>query len=52
VEAFMLAALLILLLLILLFGGLGLFIAKVFFIFLIVAVLLSLATGGIYLGRR
>ncbi len=48
----MVAVLLILLLLILLFGGLGIFVAKVFFIALLVARLISLATGGVYLGGR
>ncbi len=48
----MVAVLLILLLLILLFGGLGIFVAKVFFIALLVALLISLATGGVYLGGR
>lgn len=48
----MLTALLLLLLLILVFGGLGIFVAKVFFIALAVVVLLSLFTGGSYYGRR
>ena len=48
----MIAALLILLLLILLFGGLGIFVAKVFFIALAVALILSLVTGGFYLRGR
>ena len=48
----MLAALLILLLLILLFGGLGIFVAKLFFIAFAVVVLISLLTGGLYVGRR
>lgn len=48
----MIAALLILLLLILLFGGLGIFVAKVFFIALVVALLFSLVTGGFYLRGR
>jgi len=48
----MLAALLILLLLVLLFGGLGIFVAKVFFLALIVALIVSLATGGFYIGGR
>ena len=42
----MLALLLILLLLILLFGGLGVFVAKVFFIALAVALIAALVTGG------
>jgi hypothetical protein len=48
----MLAALLLILLLVLVFGGLGIFVAKVFFIALAVAILLSLITGGLYIGRR
>ncbi len=48
----MLAALLVLLLLVLLFGGLGIFVAKVFFIALAVALLLSIVSGGFYVGRR
>jgi hypothetical protein len=48
----MIAALLILLLLVLLFGGLGIFVAKVFLFGLLVAVLLSIVTGGMYIGRR
>lgn len=48
----MLAALLILLLLILLFGGLGIFVAKLFFIGLLVVLLLGLATGGMFWRRR
>jgi hypothetical protein len=37
----------VLLLVVLLFGGLGLFVAKVFLFGLLVALLLSLVTGGI-----
>lgn len=48
----MLAILLLLILGILLFGGLGIFVAKVFFIALAVMVLLSLVSGGSYLRRR
>ncbi len=48
----MLAALLILLLLILVFGGLGIFVAKVFFVALAIAVVLSLVTGGISFRRK
>lgn len=48
----MVAVLLILLLLILLFGGLGVFVAKVFLLGLLIALLLSAITGGIYIGRR
>ena len=47
----MLAALLLLVLLVLLCGGLGLFVAKVFFIALAIALVLSLVTGGLYVGR-
>ena len=47
----MVAALILLLLFVLLFGGLGIFVAKVFFIALIVALLLSFVSGG-YLFRR
>ncbi|MEX0783363.1 MAG: hypothetical protein WD557_11990 [Dehalococcoidia bacterium] len=42
----MLVLLAILLLVVLLFGGLGLFVAKVFFVGLLVALLLSIVTGG------
>jgi hypothetical protein len=48
----MVAALLILLLLILLFGGLGIFVAKVFLFALLAVFLIGLATGGVYMGRR
>lgn len=49
----MIALLLFLLLLILVFGGLGIFVAKWFFIFLAVALLASFLTGGTFLnGRR
>lgn len=48
----MLAALLILLLLILVFGGLGIFVAKIFFVALAIAVVLSLVTGGISFRRK
>jgi hypothetical protein len=48
----MLGVLLILLLLVLLFGGLGVFVAKVFLFAMLVALLVSLVTGGMYLGRR
>ena len=47
----MLAALLLILLLILLFGGLGIFVAKVFFIALIVCVVLALVSGCFYVRR-
>ena len=47
----MLLAIVLLLLLILLFGGLGVFVAKVFFIAMAVALLVALVTGG-YSYRR
>lgn len=48
----MLGILLLLLLLVLLFGGLGVFVAKAFFIALAVALVLSIVSGGFYIGRR
>lgn len=48
----MVALLLILLLLILLFGGLGVFVAKIFLAGLLIALVLSVITGGMYIGRR
>lgn len=51
-ETTMLGMLLLLLLLIVLFGGLGIFVAKVFFIALAVAVVLSLLTGSTFIRRR
>lgn len=42
----MVAILLILLLLVLLFGGLGIFVAKIFLAGLLIVVLLSFLTGG------
>ncbi len=48
----MLTVLLILLLGILLFGGLGIFVAKVFFLGLAIMLLLSLVGGGTYVRRR
>ncbi|GMV86477.1 MAG: hypothetical protein AMXMBFR80_23320 [Dehalococcoidia bacterium] len=48
----MAATLLLLVLLILLFGGLGIFVAKVFFIALAITLLLSVLSGGLYIGRR
>lgn len=51
-PAQMLLALLLLLLLILVFGGLGIFVAKVFLIALAVVVLLTLFTGGSYYRNR
>lgn len=47
----MLALLLILLLLILLFGGLGLFVAKVFLVGILIALLVGLV-GGVLTNRR
>jgi hypothetical protein len=46
------AALLCLLLLILLFGGLGLFVAKVFLIALLVAALVAVLSGGLWVRSR
>jgi hypothetical protein len=46
------ALLLILLLLVLLFGGLGVFVAKVFFIALAVALVLSLVSGASVMRRH
>jgi hypothetical protein len=48
----MLALLLILLLLVLLFGGLGVFVAKVFLFVALVALAVSLLSGGVYFRRR
>lgn len=48
----MVALLILLLLLMLLFGGLGIFVAKVFLFALVVALLLSVFTGGVYVRRR
>ena len=48
----MLTALVVLLLLVLLFGGLGIFVAKVFFFALLISVLLSFVSGGYYVRRR
>jgi hypothetical protein len=48
----MVGALVLLLVLILLFGGLGLFVAKVFFIGLAIVFLVSLFSGGFYVRRR
>lgn len=48
----MVGILVLLLLLVLLFGGLGVFVAKVFLIAMVVALLLSLVSGGMYIGRR
>ena len=47
----MLVALLLILLLILLFGGLGIFVAKVFFIAMAVVLIVGLLTGG-FAARR
>ncbi len=48
----MVPVLLFLLLLVLLFGGLGVFVAKVFFLALAVVLILSLVSGGFYLRRH
>ncbi|MEX1253340.1 MAG: hypothetical protein WEE64_03270 [Dehalococcoidia bacterium] len=48
----MVALLLVLLLLILLFGGLGIFVAKVFLIALAVVLVASLLTGGLVIRER
>ena len=48
----MLGALILLLLLVLLFGGLGIFVAKIFLLAMLVSLLLSVVTGGLHLGRR
>jgi hypothetical protein len=44
----MIALLLLLLLLVVLFGGLGIFVAKWFLIGLVLALLISLFTGGVW----
>ncbi|MBI2764458.1 MAG: hypothetical protein HYX53_00955 [Chloroflexi bacterium] len=46
------AILVVLLLLILVFGGLGIFVAKVFLLALLISVLLSLVTGGYWYRSR
>lgn len=48
----MLGVLLLLLLLVLLFGGLGMFIAEVFLVVMLVAIVASVIFGGVFLGRR
>ena len=48
----MVGLLLLLLLLVLLFGGLGIFVAKVFLIALAAVLVVSLLSGGAYVGRR
>ncbi len=48
----MLGVLLLLLLMIILFCGLGVFVAKVFFVALAITLLLSILSGGVYIGRR
>ena len=48
----MIGVLLLLVLLVLLFGGLGIFVAKVFLFAAAVALVLSFVTGGVHLGRR
>jgi hypothetical protein len=40
------------LLLVLLFGGLGVFVAKVFFVALLAVLIASLLGGGLFIGRR
>lgn len=47
----MIAVLLLLLLLVLVFGGLGIFVAKVFFIALLAVLLVGLVTGGSVMRR-
>lgn len=51
-ENEMLGVLLLLLLLVLLFGGLGVFVAKVFLAAMLIAIVLSVISGGMFLGRR
>lgn len=48
----MIAALLLLLVLVLLFGGLGVFVAKIFFLALAAVLIVSLITGSSYYRRR
>jgi hypothetical protein len=48
----MLALLLVLLLLVLLFGGLGVFVAKAFLFVALVALAVSLVSGGVFFRRR
>lgn len=48
----MVPVLLLLILMILLFGGLGIFVAKAFFLALAVVLLVSILSGGFYVGRR
>lgn len=48
----MVGVLLLLVLLVLLFGGLGIFVAKVFLFAAAVALILTFVTGGVRLGRR
>ena len=48
----MLALLLVLLLLVLLFGSLGVFVAKVFLVAALIALAISVLSGGLYIGRR
>ncbi|MBN9494386.1 hypothetical protein J0H33_13735 [bacterium] len=45
------AALAVILLLILLFGGLGIFVAKAFFIVLVVLAVIAMAAGAVYIRR-
>ena len=48
----MVAALILLVLLVLLFGGLGVFVAKIFFLALVAVLLMSLIGRGVYSRRR
>lgn len=48
----MLALLLVLLVAVLLFGGLGVFVAKVFLFVALAALIISLFSGGLYFRRR
>ncbi len=48
----MVGMLLLLLLLIVVFGGLGIFVAKVFLLVLAAMILISFITGGYYVRRR
>ena len=48
----MVPVLLLLILMILLFGGLGIFVAKAFFLALAIVLLVSILSGGFYVGRR
>ena len=48
----MVAALILILLLVLLFGGLGVFVAKIFFLALVAVLIVGLIGGGAYSRRR